>query len=71
VYPWLRRERPAETLNVWEVRIHQRVFLGDFVQYIVVWGGEPLIIRRPPTVRFDEGAIVYMGIAPEHCVLLE
>ena len=71
VYPWLRRERPAETRNVWEVRIHQRVFLGDFVQYIVVWGGEHLIIRRPPTERFDEGAIVYMGIAPEHCVLLE
>ena len=71
VYPWLRRERPAETRNVWEVRIDRRVFLGDFVQYIVAWGGEQLVIRRPPTERFDEGATVYMGIAPEHCVLLE
>ena len=71
VYPWLRRERPAETLNVWEVRINRRVFLGDFVPYIVAWGGEQLVIRRPPTERFDEGATVYMGIAPEHCVLLE
>jgi iron(III) transport system ATP-binding protein len=71
VYPWLRLERPAETRNVWKVHIDRRVFLGDFVQYIVAWGDEQLVIRRPPTERFDEGTTVYMGIAPEHCVLLE
>jgi ABC-type Fe3+/spermidine/putrescine transport system ATPase subunit len=71
VYPWLRSERPAEMRNVWQVCIHRRVFLGDFVQYLVRWGDEHLVIRRPPTERFDEGATVYMGIAPEHCVLLE
>jgi ABC-type Fe3+/spermidine/putrescine transport system ATPase subunit len=71
VYPWLTRERPAETLNVWEVGINQRVFLGDFVQYLVAWGGEQLVIRRPPIERFEEGETVYMGVAPEHCVLLE
>jgi ABC-type Fe3+/spermidine/putrescine transport system ATPase subunit len=71
VYPWLRLERPAETRNVWKVRIDRRVFHGDFVQYIVAWGDGQLVIRRPPTERFDEGATVYLGIAPEHCVLLE
>lgn len=71
VYPWLSRERPAEMLNVWEVGIDRRVFLGDFVQYLVRWGGEQLVIRRPPLERFEEGETVYMGIAPEHCVLLE
>jgi ABC-type Fe3+/spermidine/putrescine transport system ATPase subunit len=71
VYPWLRPERPPEARNVWKVRINRRVFLGDFVQYLVAWGDEQLVIRRPPTERFDEGATVYMGIAPEHCVLLE
>jgi iron(III) transport system ATP-binding protein len=71
VYPWLTRSRPTESLNVWEVRIDRRVFLGDFVQYLVAWGGEQLVVRRPPTERFDEGETVYMGIAPEHCVLLE
>ena len=71
VYPWLSRERPADMLNVWEVGIDRRVFLGDFVQYLVAWGGEQLVIRRPPLERFEEGETVYMGIAPEHCVLLE
>ncbi|MGE3539599.1 MAG: ABC transporter ATP-binding protein [Candidatus Tectimicrobiota bacterium] len=71
VYPWLTRERPAESLNVWEVRVNRRVFLGDFVQYLVDWGGEQLVIRRPPIERFEEGETVYMVIAPEHCVLLE
>jgi len=71
VYPWLTRERPAETPNIWEVRIARRVFLGDFVQYLVDWGDSQLVVRRPPTERFEENEAVYMGIDPEHCVLLE
>jgi hypothetical protein len=41
------------------------------VQYLVDWEGEQLVVRRPPTERFDAGERVYLGIAPEHCVLLE
>ena len=71
VYPWLSRQQPHATVNTWPVRISQRVFLGDFVQYLVDWEGEQLVVRRPPTERFDEGEQVYLGIAPEHCILLE
>gem|GEM_PF-4474279 len=42
-----------------------------FVQYLVEWVGHQLVVRRPPTAHFDEGEQVYLGIAPEYCVLLE
>jgi ABC-type Fe3+/spermidine/putrescine transport system ATPase subunit len=71
VYPWLSRAQPRSTVNTWQVRISRRVFLGDFVQYLVEWAGDQLVVRRPPTESFDEGEQVYLGIAPEHCVLLE
>ena len=54
-----------------QVRISRRVFLGDFVPYLVDWEGHQFVVRRPPTERFDEGEQGYLGIEPEHCVLLE
>ena len=71
VYAWLSREPPHSPINTWQVRISRRVFLGDFVQYLVDWDGNPFVVRCPPTERFDEGEQVYLGIEPEHCVLLE
>ncbi len=51
--------------------IRQRLFHGDFIQYIVDWPAGQLIVRRPPTEMFDEGAAVTLSFAPEHCILLE
>jgi iron(III) transport system ATP-binding protein len=51
--------------------IRQRLFHGDFVQYIVDWPAGQLTVRRPPTEIFEEGAAVTLSFAPEHCVLLE
>jgi ABC-type Fe3+/spermidine/putrescine transport system ATPase subunit len=51
--------------------IRQRLFHGDFIQYIVDWPAGQLIVRRPPTEMFDEGAAVRLFFAPEHCILLE
>jgi iron(III) transport system ATP-binding protein len=51
--------------------IRQRLFHGDFVQYIVDWPAGQMTVRRPPTESFDEGATVTLTFAPEHCVLLE
>jgi len=51
--------------------IRQRLFHGDFIQYIVDWPAGQLTVRRPPTELFDEGATVNLSFAPEHCVLLE
>ena len=51
--------------------IRQRLFHGDFIQYIVDWPAGQLIVRRPPTEMFEEGAAVAISFAAEHCVLLE
>jgi hypothetical protein len=47
------------------------LFHGDFIQYIVDWPCGALIVRRPPTEMFEEGAAVTLSFAPEHCILLE
>jgi iron(III) transport system ATP-binding protein len=51
--------------------IRQRLFHGDFIQYIVDCPVGQLNVRRPPTEVLDEGAAVTLSFAPEHCVLLE
>jgi iron(III) transport system ATP-binding protein len=51
--------------------IRQRLFHGDFIQYIVDCAIGRLTVRRPPTETFDEGAAVTISFAPEHCILLE
>jgi len=51
--------------------IRKRLFHGDFVQYLVDWPCGELTVRRPPTEMFEEGAIVSLSFAPEHCILLE
>ena len=51
--------------------IRQRLFHGDFIQYVVDWAPGTLIVRRPPTDLFDEGAPITLSFAAEHCVLLE
>jgi iron(III) transport system ATP-binding protein len=71
VYPRLSRERPPVDYNTWAVRINRRVFLGDFVQYLVDWEDRQLVVRRPPMEHFAEGEEVYLSVEPEHCVLLE
>ena len=51
--------------------IRQRLFHGDFIQYVVDWPAGQLTVRRPPTEMFEEGAAVAISFAAEHCVLLE
>jgi len=50
--------------------VRQRMFHGDFVQYIVECACGRLIVRRPPTNLLDEGTAVTLSFAPEHTVLL-
>jgi ABC-type Fe3+/spermidine/putrescine transport system ATPase subunit len=51
--------------------VRQRLFHGDFVQYVIDSALGPLIVRRPPTNLLDEGVAVTISFSPEHCVLLE
>ena len=52
-------------------QIRRRMFHGDFVQYVIDCPAGQLIVRRPPTDLYEEGAAVALSFAPEHCVLLE
>ena len=63
--------RSQRTENVFTGRIHRRMFHGDFVQYLIDWPPGQLVVRRPPTEIFEEGAETVISFAPEHCVLVE
>lgn len=51
--------------------VRQRMFHGDFVQYIVECACGRLIVRRPPVNLLDEGTPVTLSFSSEHTVLLE
>jgi len=51
--------------------VRQRMFHGDFVQYLVECACGRLIVRRPPTDLLEEGAEVTLSFAPDHTVLLQ
>jgi iron(III) transport system ATP-binding protein len=51
--------------------VRQRLFHGDFVQYVIDSALGSLSVRRPPTNLVDEGAAVTLSFSPQHCVLLE
>jgi iron(III) transport system ATP-binding protein len=59
------------TENSFSGRIRRRMFHGDFIQYLIDWPPGPLVVRRPPTEIFEEGAEIVISFAPEHCVLVE
>jgi len=65
-----RTPDPAR-LNCWKGVIIKRVFLGDFVQYWIKWGGdEDISIRKTPTTLYAEGELVYFWADPASCVIL-
>ena len=62
---------PSGSANTAAGTIRQRLFHGDYIQYIVDWPPGQLTVRRPPTEIIEEGAAVTLSFAAEHCVLLE
>jgi iron(III) transport system ATP-binding protein len=71
VYPRLLRQAPASDLNVWPARIQRRVFLGDFIHYLVAWQGGVWNIRQLPLDLLEEGEQVFVQVDPAHCVFVE
>jgi ABC-type Fe3+/spermidine/putrescine transport system ATPase subunit len=62
---------PDGGVNTIAGSIRRRMFHGDFIQYVIDCPAGQLIVRRPPTDLYEEGATVALSFAPEHCVLLE
>jgi iron(III) transport system ATP-binding protein len=63
------QSRPGD--NQLPGKVRQRLFHGDFVQYVIDSAIGAVIVRRPPTNLLDEGSAVTLSFSPEHCVLLE
>jgi len=63
----LSEARP-EGANVWQGRVDQKVFLGEFVDFQVKLGGRILLSRRHPSLRTPIGDTIYVCLHPEKCV---
>jgi ABC-type Fe3+/spermidine/putrescine transport system ATPase subunit len=61
---------PVGATNMVRGRVQRRLFHGDFNEYVIAWPAGTLIVRRPPTEAFAEGAELALWFAPEHCVLV-
>ena len=63
----LAEARP-EGSNVWEARVDQKVFLGEFIDFQVKLGGRILLARSHPSMRTPVGDALYVKLHPEKCV---
>ncbi len=66
----LAEERPQGD-NVWEARVDQKVFLGEFIDFQVKLGGRILLARSHPSMRTPVGDALYVKLHPEKCVALK
>jgi len=66
----LAETRP-EGDNVWEARVDQKVFLGEFIDFQVKLGGRILLARSHPSLRTPVGDALYVKLHPEKCVALK
>src|SRR5437667_1308984 len=57
--------------NVWEARVDQKVFLGEFIDFQVKLGGRILLARSHPSMRTPVGDPLYVKLHPEKCVALK
>jgi len=62
--------RPAGG-NVWEGRVDQKVFLGEFADFQVMVGERLLQSRRHPSLRTRVGEPIFVRLDPEKCVALK
>ena len=66
----LAEARP-EGANVWQGRVDQKVFLGEFVDFQVKLGDRILLSRRHPSLRTPIGDAIHVKLHPEKCVVLK
>jgi iron(III) transport system ATP-binding protein len=69
-YATLTDAPPDGRTNAFPGRIRQRMFHGDFIEYRVEWPAGEIVVRRPPTEAFQEGAQVTVCVDPKNCVVL-
>jgi len=60
-----------EGANVWQGRVDQKVFLGEFVDFQVKLGDRILLSRRHPSLRTPIGDAIFVKLDPEKCVTVK
>ena len=66
----LTEARPGGA-NVWEARVDQKVFLGEFLDFQVKLGERMLLSRQHPSLRTPIGHPIFVQLDPEKCVALK
>jgi len=66
----LAEAKPAG-MNVWEGRVDQKVFLGEFLDFQVKLGNRMLYSRRHPSLRTPVGHAIFIQLDPDKCVALK
>src|SRR6184192_3167568 len=67
----LDESRPQAANNVWEGKIDQKVFLGEFLDLQVKLGDRMLLARHHPSLRTPIGHSIFVHLQPEKCVALK
>ena len=70
-YVDLEESRPQAASNVWEAKIDQKVFLGEFLDLQVKLGNRMLLARHHPSLRTPIGHSIFVHLQPEKCVALK
>ncbi len=72
IYPVLCRsqEQVPQGFNQWPCTIMRSVFSGDFIEYAVETAWGEILVRRPPSDRFETGGQAIVCVDPVHCVVV-
>lgn len=69
-YPRLSPSAPPKDVNVWKGRVKMRIFVGDYVDYVIESGVGDLQVRTLPDVQYDEGQDIFIFTDPQYCHLI-
>ena len=58
-------------MNVWEGKVDQKVFLGEFLDFQVKLGARMLLSRQHPSLRPPTGSAIFVQLDPDKCVALK
>ncbi len=66
----LTEAKPQASVNVWEGRVDQKIFLGEVLDYQVKLGNRTLLSRQHPSLRTPIGNPIFVQLDPDKCVAL-
>ncbi len=63
--------KPVDSgINVWSGQVASSIFLGDYIDCKISCGGTMISARVNPFIPVEDGATVYLHVAPERCSII-